>query len=358
MAKYRVRLRAKSRRTNRERPPVLTGMRTTGKLHLGHFVGALENWREVQNSGEYNCYFLLADLQALTTHAQNPELLLESIRDVVLDWIGVGLNPELRNVHFVLQSQVLERAMLSQLLTMIARYGEVMRNPTLKSELKEQKDATVGFMVYPVDQVADILMVSPYPPKQGDFILVPVGEDQVPHLEYTNVLARRFNQRYGKVFALCRPLIGRVGRLVGLNNPKEKASKSRGNVIYLSDDPKTVEEKAMGMYTDPTRIHSTDPGHVENNPLFDYLFAFHRDRAKVEEFARFYRQGKIGDVPLKKELAREINVLLDPIRERRAQAQKEADIRAILEAGSQAARKTCRPILEAVKEKMYLQYPK
>ncbi|RJR25128.1 tryptophan--tRNA ligase, partial [Candidatus Microgenomates bacterium] len=217
----------------------LTGMRTTGRLHLGHYIGALEQWLQVQERGDIECFFLLADVQALTTHADRPEILAESIRDVVLDWLAVGLDPALARVHFVLQSQVPERAALSMLLQMIAYRKEVERNPTLKTELKQQADGrkvTMGFMTYPVDQVADILMVCPYPPKREDELLVPVGEDQVPHLEYARTLAKRFNEMYGRrIFLPCKPMVGRVGRLVGIDG-QAKMSKSLNNAIYLSDD--------------------------------------------------------------------------------------------------------------------------
>lgn len=334
---------------------VLTGMRTTGKLHLGHYVGALERWVEVQNTGRYECFFLLADVQALTTHAKNPSILTKSIKEVVLDWLAVGLNPKLPYVHFVLQSQVLERYALSQILTMIAKHSEVMRNPTLKSEMENKEDVSLGFIAYPVDQVADILMVSPTPPKKDDVVLVPVGEDQVPHLEYTNVLARRFNQMYGKVFAPCAPLVGRVGRLVGTDG-QAKMSKSRGNVICLSDGPRTVEKKVMVMYTDPKRIRADVPGDTVNNPVFIYHRAFNRNREEVADLTERYKKGKVGDVEVKKKLAKAINALLGPIRERRAKYKK-ANIREILTEGTRAARRVCLPILEAVMEKTHLAFP-
>ncbi len=190
---------------------VLTGMRTTGRLHLGHYIGALKQWLDAQASEDYECFFLLADVQALTTHAETPALLEESVKEVVFDWLAVGLDPNLSRVHFVMQSQVPERAELSILLTMVAKYKEVLRNPTLKRELAQQKDPSLGFINYPVDQVADILMVCPYPHEPGDKILVPVGEDQVPHLEYARDLAKRFNRMYGqKVFLPCTALVRRA----------------------------------------------------------------------------------------------------------------------------------------------------
>jgi len=232
------------------------------------------------------------------------------------DWLAVGLDPTKSNVHFVLQSQVPERHELSVLLMMIAEYSEVMRNPTLKSELKNQKSATMGFMAYPVDQVADIYMVSPTPPERGDRLLVPVGEDQVPHLEYARVLARRFNRKYGSVFVPCSALVGDVGRLVGTDG-QAKMSKSLGNTINLADDPKTVESQVMRMFTDPKRTRSDIPGETENNPVFIYHRAFNPDIAEVADLTERYQQGKVGDVEVKRKLAKALNDFLDPIRDRR-----------------------------------------
>ncbi|OGM09029.1 tryptophan--tRNA ligase [Candidatus Woesebacteria bacterium RBG_16_36_11] len=336
---------------------VLTGMRTTGALHLGHYVGALKQWKEVQDSNQYECFFLLADVQALTTHAHKPELLSQSVKDVVLDWLAIGLDPTLANVHFVLQSQVKERYELSILLSMIAGYNEVMRNPTLKDELKNQKDVTIGFMTYPVDQVADIYMVSPYPPEKGQELLVPVGEDQVPHLEYARVLARRFNKMYGPVFVPCDALVGEIGRLVGIDG-QAKMSKSLGNSIDLSDDKETVTAKVKSMFTDPKRIRPDIPGETENNPVFIYHRAFNPNKEEVADLTERYQKGKVGDVEVKEKLAKALNNFLDPVRERRVQAQKSADIGEIVRSGTEVARKACIPVVEAVREYMHLKYPK
>lgn len=338
------------------REVVLTGMRTTGSLHLGHYVGALKQWIDVQNSGKYECYFLLADVQALTTHADRPEVLRQSVRDVALDWMSVGLDPKLPNVHFVLQSQVTERYELSGLLSMIAKFSEIKRNPTLKTELENQPDASVGFMAYPVDQAADIYMVSPTPPEKGDRLLVPVGEDQVPHLEYARVLARRFNKTYGLVFTPCEALVGEVGRLVGTDG-KAKMSKSLGNAISLSDDTRTVEKKVKSMFTDPTRIRPDMPGHTEDNPVFIYHRAFNPNKEEVAELTDRYQRGKVGDVEVKTKLATALNNFLDPIRERRAESEK-ADLGEIVREGTEAARKACSPVVKSVRKYMSLDFPK
>jgi len=332
-------------------------MRTTGQLHLGHYVGALKQWLDVQNTGEYECFFLLADIQALTTHADHPELLTRSVKDVVLDWLAVGLDPTLPHVHFVLQSQVPERHELSILFTMIAKYNEVMRNPTLKAEMKEMREVTLGFICYPVDQIADIYMVSPTPPSTGDKLLVPVGEDQVPHLEYARVLARRFNEQYGEVFVPCSALVGEVGRLVGIDG-RAKMSKSLGNAIYLADDPASVKAKVMRMFTDPKRIRADIPGETENNPVFIYHRAFNPDREEVAELTERYQKGKVGDVEVKERLVRVLDEFLAPIRERRAHFERTVDIREFLVSGSEVARKVCQPVVESMREKMHLVYPK
>lgn len=337
------------------RKRVLTGMRTTGALHLGHYVGALERWVEIQNSGEYECFFLLADVQALTTHADRPAILTQSVRDVILDWLAVGLDPTLPHVHFVLQSQVLERYELSALLGMVTPFSKVMRDPTLKSELKSQPNATIGFVNYPVDQAADILMVSHTPPREGDKLLVPVGRDQLPHLELQREIARAFNRQYGFTFVECEGLVGKVGRLVGTDG-SSKMSKSQNNAIFLSDDPRTIETKVRRMFTDSKRVRADIPGDTRNNPVFVYHRAFNPNAAEVSDFGRRYRAGTVGDVEVKQALAEALNNFLDPIRERRHQYEG-VNLRELVEAGTQAARIECRQVVSRVRDLMHLKYP-
>jgi tryptophanyl-tRNA synthetase len=344
-------MREKTKTTKR----ILTGMRTTGKLHLGHYIGALKMWKEMQDRNEYECFFLLADVQALATHADCPKVLTESVRQVVLDWLAIGLDPNRKDVNFVLQSQIPERHELSILLSMTAHYKEVVNNPTLKEELQKQKKATIGFMTYPVDQVADILMVSPWPIKDGDELIVPVGEDQAPHLEYARVLADRFNRQYGKTFLRCRTEIGEVGRLVGLDG-SVKMSKSLDNAIYLSDNEKEVIKKVMSMYTDPKRVRADIPGKIEGNPVFIYHDAFNPNKKEVEDLKIRYRAGKVGDVEVKNKLAIAINEILSPIRKRRKKAEK-TDIGKILKDGTDKAQKACQTIVGQVQKRMHLQYP-
>lgn len=338
---------------------VLTGMRTTGPLHLGHYVGALKLWLEAQKDSDLECFFLLADLQALTTHADRPDLIRNSVREVVLDWIAVGLEYWKPNIHFVLQSQVPARALLSQLLSNVARWSEVQRNPTIQSELAHQGSPSAGFMIYTVDQAADIFMVSPVP-KKGNRLLVPVGADQLPHLNDARDWARRFNRTYSEVFVPCEGQVGLVGRLVGTDG-SSKMSKSLGNAIMLSDSPDVVTQKVMSMYTDPNRARKTDPGNPDTNPVFEYLRAFHPNQNQVMHWANMYRAGvlggeSIGDVQLKKELAATLNILLEPIRQRRKEAQELA-LGDIVEAGTIRTNEIAEEVTSRAMEAMHLGFP-
>ena len=325
---------------------ILTGIRPTGALHLGHYAGALENWVRLQE--EYDCFFLIADYQALGDHLDDIEGIRRSVQDVALDWLAVGMDPV--KSTFVVQSYVPEHAELAMLLSMLTPLGMLERNPTLKAEREqiEAKGLSVGFFTYPVSQVADILL-----PKAH---LVPVGEDQLPHIEMTREIARRFNNRYGTVFPEPEGLVGRVPRLPGTDG-QAKMSKSMGNVISLSDDPEIVTRQVMSMYTDPTRIHATDPGHVEGNPVFAYHDAFNANKEEVEELKERYRAGRVGDVEVKKSLASALNAFLDPIRERRARYEERPDLvqEALLE-GSRQAQKVAQATMAEVREKMGILY--
>ena len=285
---------------------ILTGIRPTGALHLGHYVGALKNWIDLQN--QFECYFLIADYQALGDHFNDIDLIRDSVLDVTLDWMAVGLDPD--KSSFVIQSYVPEFAELSMLLSFITPIGMLERNPTLKNELASLpvERRTVGFYNYPMSQVADILLPRAH--------LVPVGEDQAPHIEMTREIARKFNRMFGEVFPEPDTLIGKVGRLLGTDG-KGKMSKSHGNVIMLSDEEDTVNKKVRGMFTDPNRIRSDIPGKVEGNPVFQYHDAFNQDKDQIEDFKKRYKKGKIGDVEIKIALANSINEFLNPIREKR-----------------------------------------
>lgn len=325
---------------------ILTGIRPTGKLHLGHYVGALENWIRLQD--EYDCFFLIADYQALGDHIDEMENIKTAVRDVVLDWLSVGLNPE--QSTFVVQSYVPEHAELAMLLSMLTPLGMLDRNPTLKSERERISNTSlsVGFYTYPVSQVADILL-----PKAH---LVPVGEDQLPHIEMTREIARRFNNRYGDVFPEPDSLVGRVARLMGTDG-QAKMSKSIGNVIYLSDEAETVTKKIMSMYTDPTRLRATDPGHVEGNPVFQYHDAFNNDSAEVADLKERYTKGKVGDVEVKQKLIEAVNKFLEPIREVRTRYEQDSNyVDECIENGSAKGRATAQATMEEVRDKMGLKY--
>ena len=288
------------------KPRILTGIRPTGALHLGHYVGALKNWLDLQNT--YECYFLIADYQALGDHFHDIDLIRESVLDVTLDWLAVGLDPE--KSSFVVQSYVPEHAELTMLLSFVTPLGMLERNPTLKSEIDSLpiERRTVGFYNYPMSQVADILLPRAH--------LVPVGEDQEPHVEMTREVARKFNRMFDRVFPEPATLVGDVGRLVGTDG-NAKMSKSRGNAIMLSDSADAVNQKVRGMFTDPNRIRADIPGRVEGNPVFEYHDAFNPDVAQINAFKDRYRKGKVGDVEVKVALAQALNDFLDPIRERR-----------------------------------------
>jgi len=321
---------------------ILTGIRPTGALHLGHYVGALHNWISLQD--EYDCNFLIADYQALSDHFHEIDLIKTSVIEVTLDWLSVGLDPEKSN--FVIQSYVPEHAELSMLLSFITPLGMLERNPTLKGELDslpvERRSA--GFYNYPISQIADILLPRAH--------LVPVGEDQAPHLEMSREIARKFNRMYGDVFPEPETLIGKVGRLSGTDG-KGKMSKSQGNVILLSDSKEVVDKKVKGMYTDPNRVRADIPGKVEGNPLFQYLDAFTSNDKNVEDFKKRYLEGNIGDVEIKNYLANILNEFLEPIREKRKYFESNMKlVEEALDKGVENARKSANETMELVRDKM------
>jgi tryptophanyl-tRNA synthetase len=310
------------------KPRLLTGDTPTGRLHLGHYVGSLENRLELQD--RYDCYFIIANKHAFTTRADRPDEIRQSVFDVATDWLAVGIDPD-RSSMFV-QSEIPAIDELTFFFAMLLPFNRVMRNPTLKDEIRDKglgDNYPFGFPLYAVGQTADILAFRPE--------VVPVGKDQLPHLEMTREVARRFDQIYcgvdsrtedrdyqtkGGLFPVIDPMLGRVHRLVGTGAPGPdgqlfKMSKSLDNAIFLSDGADTVREKVMNMYTDPNRIRATDPGTVENNPLWIFHEAFNPDQTWVAEHEEFYRRGKVGDVQMKRKLVEVLNDLLDPIRRRR-----------------------------------------
>jgi len=291
------------------KPRLLTGDRPTGRLHLGHYVGSLANRVRLQH--EYESFFIIADLHTLTTKPE-PQFIKDIpfyIREIVLDYLAVGIEPSVSTIF--VQSAIPETYELNLLLEMLVTVPRLERMPTLKDMARDANMDSMpfGLLGYPVLQAVDILL----PRAQ----VVPVGRDNQSHIELARELARKFNNLYGEVFPEPDSIIGDVPLLVGTDG-QNKMSKSLGNAIYLSDDAKTVEEKVQGMYTDPKRLRATDPGTVEGNPVFIYHDAFNSDRAEVDELKERYRVGKVGDVEVKKKLAKAINAFLEPIRERRA----------------------------------------
>lgn len=305
---------------------ILTGDTPTGALHLGHYVGTLENRVKLQD--EYETFIILADTHSLTTLSDTPQVIRGYAHEVLLDNLAVGLNPE--KVTFFLESDIPEIYELAALFSMYVSHARALRNPTIKDEIRTKglgEKYSLGFVNYPIYQAADILFVKAN--------LVPVGEDQVPHLEQTREIARKINQVGGKeIFPVPEALVGKVARLPGTDG-QAKMGKSLGNAIMLSDDAQTVKEKVMKMYTDPTRVHPTDPGHVEGNPVFVYLDAFDQDKDKVADLKGRYEKGKVGDVELKEYLSKILNGLLDPIRERRQEFAKNANLDEILKEGKE-----------------------
>ena len=336
--------------TDRLKPRVVSGMRPTGLLHLGHLVGALGNWVPLQS--QYDCFYFVADWHALTSDFADTSQLTTYAYENVADWIGAGLDPE-RSTFFI-QSLVPEHAELFLLLSMVVPIPWLERVPTYKEQQEALKDkdlSSVGFLSYPLLQTAD---VSVY-----DARFVPVGEDQVAHLELAREAIRRFNNIFAggnEVLVEPQPLLTKFGRLPGLDGDK-KMSKSLGNTIHLSDDAAEVKKKVMKMYTDPKRVRADVPGTVEGNPVFVYHDAFNPNTAEVEDLKARYRAGKVGDVEVKTKLANALNAYLDPIRERRAAALAEPHrIREILFEGSKRARQIAGETLERVRDAVRLRY--
>ena len=330
-------------------PRVVSGMRPTGKLHLGHLVGALQNWAELQN--KYDCFYFVADWHALTSDYASTERITEYALDNVADWLAAGIDPE-RSTIFA-QSLVPEHAELYLLLQMITPISWLERVPTYKEQMEQlaEKDlGNLGFLGYPLLQTADVAIY--------DGAFVPVGEDQVPHLELSREVVRRFNNFYGAggpVLAEPQPLLTPTPRLPGLDN--RKMSKSYGNTIDLSDDADAVKQKVRQMYTDPKRVRADIPGTVEGNPVFIYHDAFNPNREEVDDLKSRYQTGKVGDVEVKTKLSNALNAMLDPLRERRAAvAAKPEQVREILIEGSRKARATAQDTMARVRDAVKLKY--
>jgi tryptophanyl-tRNA synthetase len=331
-----------------ERPRILTGDRPTGKLHLGHYVGTLRNRVRLQD--EYECFFLVADLHMLTTRTDRERLeeTAQNVRDVVIDNLSVGIEPE-KSTYF-LQSLVPEIAELALIFSMLVSVPRLQRVPTLKEVMHNLhiEQPSLGLLSYPVLQAADVTCVRAE--------LVPVGRDQASHLEVTREIVRRFNTTYGDTLPEPETLVGEVPTLVGTDG-QAKMSKSLDNAIYLSDDTTTVERKVRAMYTDPKRIRADIPGRVEGNPVFIYHDAFNPDQDEVNDLKERYATGRVGDVEVKKSLAAAINNFLEPIRERRARFERNPKmVEDILLFGSQRARTEAQETVSMMRDAMGLRF--
>ena len=321
-------------------------MRPTGKLHLGHLVGALDNWARLQASHE--CFYFVADWHALTSDYADTTRLTSYALDNVTDWLAAGVDPERATIFA--QSLVPEHSELYLLLSMIIPIPWLERVPTYKEQqeqLTEKDLSTIGFLGYPLLQTADVIIY--------DANFVPVGEDQVPHLELSREVVRRFTQHYGEVLVEPQPLLTAMPRLPGLDN--RKMSKSYGNTIDLTDDEQAVVKKVRQMYTDPNRVRADIPGTVEGNPVFMYHDTFNPDLAEVEDLKARYRAGKVGDVEVKTKLARAMNAALEPLRERRREVLARPErIREIAIEGSRKARAIAQETMERVRDAVKLRY--
>jgi len=326
---------------------ILTGDRPTGPLHLGHYVGSLKSRLEFQENSEV--FILIADIQALTDNFENPGKVSKNILGVAIDYLSIGLDP--KKAVFVVQSQVPEIAELTVLFMNLVSVGRLGQNPTVKTEIKEKgldKSLPVGFLAYPVSQAADIAIFGAN--------IVPVGQDQLPMIEQTREIVRRFNKLYGKTLIEPKAELAKFPRIPGIDG-KNKMSKSLNNAIYLSDSEDIVREKVRKMYTDPKRIRSTDLGRVKDNPVFIYHDAFNRNLREVKDLKARYKKGKVGDVEVKEKLARAINDFLEPIRERREYFSRDKKkVLKILEIGTRKGRKEAAKTLLAVKRAMKINY--
>jgi len=326
---------------------ILTGDRPTGRLHLGHYVGSLKNRVELQRS--YTQYVMVADVQALTDNADNPEKVRSNVLEITMDNLAVGVDPALTT--FFIQSQIPEIAELTVFFLNLVTLARLKRNPTIRDEMQQKgygEDVPAGFLTYPINQAADILVL------KAD--TVPVGEDQLPVLEQANEIIEKFNRFYSKVFDPIKPLLSATPRLVGMDG-NAKMSKSLGNALYLSDSTSVVEEKVMAMYTDPLHVRSEDPGHLEGNVVFDYLDAFDTDTAGLAELKAHYQKGGVGDREVKKRLVGVLETFLTPIRKRRSELEKDPrHVAAILEEGRKKVAVVAQETLAEVRKAMKIDY--
>jgi tryptophanyl-tRNA synthetase len=330
-----------------ERKVVLTGDRPTGPLHLGHYVGSLQNRVELQHT--HRQYIIIADMQALTDNADDPTKIRKGVLEVALDYLAVGIDPHVSTIF--VQSMVPELAELTMYFLNLVTVARLQRNPTVKEEMKQKgfgANVPAGFLTYPVSQASDITAFKAN--------LIPVGGDQLPMIEQTLEIVRRFNKIYGAVLVEPEALVSRVERLPGIDG-KSKMGKSLGNAIYLSDSPASVKQKVMSMFTDPNHLRASDPGKVEGNPVFSYLDAFDPDRDALEEMKAHYIQGGLGDVKVKERLIAVLEELLVPIRVRREKfAQDPAEVFNMLRQGTQNARAVATRTMSEVRKAIGVDY--
>lgn len=326
---------------------ILTGDRPTGPLHLGHYAGSLKARLDFQD--EYEEYILIADVQALTDNFEHPEKVRKNVLEVALDYLSVGIDPQKSTI--MLQSMIPEIAELTVYFLNLTTISRLQQNPTVKSEIKEkgfEKSVPAGFLTYPVSQAADIAAFCAH--------FVPVGEDQLPMIEQTREIVRKFNRLYGKTLIEPKEILSDFSRLPGIDG-KAKMSKSLGNVINLSDSPEVVKKQVMKMYTDPTRIRATDPGHVEGNIVFIYHDAFNPNKDKVAEMKERYEKGKISDVEVKEKLAEALNDFLKPIRKKRKEYEKDlGEVKNIIAKGTEKGREIAAQTLSNVRHAMKIDY--
>ena len=326
---------------------VLTADRPSGNLHIGHYAGSLANRVRLQNGGEYEMFVMIADLQALTDHANDVQKVTTSVEELMLDYLAVGLDPQ--KIHFVLQSAIPALYELPMFYANLVTQARLERNPTVKTEIKTKgyrREVPVGFVNYPISQAADITAFGAS--------LVPVGADQAPMLEQTREIVATFNRLYGETLVMPVAMIPEkaCGRLVGIDGAG-KMSKSLGNCIYIKDSEEELRRKINSMYTDPNHIKVSDPGKVEGNVVFMYLDAFYDDKKHLAELKAQYRQGGLGDVTLKKLLFECLNGILAPMRERRAYYEQHMDeVRSYLRDGTKRALEVTNVTLQNVKHAM------
>lgn len=330
-----------------EKQIILTGDRPTGQLHLGHYVGSLENRVNLQDT--HKQFVMIADMQALTDNADNPEKVRSNVIEVAMDYLAVGLDPT-KTTMFI-QSALPELSELTMFYLNLVTVARLQRNPTVKSEMQQKgygADVPAGFLMYPVSQAADITAFKAS--------IVPVGEDQLPVIEQTNEIVRKFNSIYGDILVETKGLLSSHTRLAGLDG-KAKMSKSLGNCIYLGDDADTLKKKVFSMFTDPDHIRVEDPGKVEGNMVFAYLDVFGTDKTTIEEMKAHYQRGGLGDMKVKRYLLEVLEAKFAPIRERRIQlANDKAAVMEIIRQGSIAAKEVAAQTLAEVRRAIGVQY--